>query len=274
MKKIQTWRWLRAVLLLAMGGTMGWADDLAITSFEKGGNLVYRTSDDGTAEHHYRVEYSTSLEPAVWTPVRTSIGIGASASVTNGVASTASTAFYRVVATSNSAAFVDGRYLAIDVSEGTSATNYPVAYYDSLADVPDGTNSDTYKTTKMLMRLIPKGTYTMGSAVGRYWFNGGREYSPNCTPSEGSAIVGSYQPNSWGLYDMHGNAFEWCLDWHGTYPGSASNPAGASSGSHRVVRGGSWGNGAGECRSAYRDTYAPIGRSYGIGFRAVRTVAQ
>ena len=86
--------------------------------------------------------------------------------------------------------------------------------------------------------------------------------------------VGSYLPNAWGLYDMHGNVYEWCLDWYKSHLGSSAvtDPKGPNSGpgSSRVMRGGSWGYNAQNCRSAYRDSSDP---SYSgnphIGFRVV-----
>ncbi len=83
--------------------------------------------------------------------------------------------------------------------------------------------------------------------------------------------VGGKKPNAWGLYDMHGNVWEWCRDWKGGYSGTVSDPTGPSSGSLRVFRGGSWGNGAGYCRSAYRGDFSPGYRYVNLGFRLART---
>ena len=264
-------------------------------------------------------------------------------------------------------------YLVIDLSGGTQAASYPVSY---LSDVPSGGWSDDYKTTKMVMRLIPAGTYIMGSPEGEVGrkdnetqhkvtltkpFYAGvfevtqKQYElvTGSTPSEhqGDArpvervsynmlrgtdkgagwpannevdgtsffgilraktglsfdlpteaqwefacragtttalnsgknltstnedanmnevgrygydksdgkggysehtTVGSYLPNAWGLYDMHGNVYEWCLDWSGEYGGNAVDPKGLSNGSSRRQRGGAWNQNTGiTCRSAY-----------------------
>jgi formylglycine-generating enzyme required for sulfatase activity len=88
----------------------------------------------------------------------------------------------------------------------------------------------------------------------------------NCRPH----TIGGKHPNGWGLYDMHGNVFEWCQDWGGDYPTHAViDPTGPSSGSSRVYRGGSWRNEARYCRSAYHQSSAPGVRAGAIGFRVV-----
>ena len=105
--------------------------------------------------------------------------------------------------------------------------------------------------------------------VGRYNYNrddGKGGYS------SGHTKVGSYAPNAWGLYDMHGNVWEWCLDWWYSNLGSAAvtDPVGAASGSSRIIRGGCYAvpPGASTCRSAYRSSaYHPSSTSNGIGLR-------
>ena len=93
---------------------------------------------------------------------------------------------------------------------------------------------------------------------------------------EKTSPVGSYPPNGWGLYDLHGNVWEWCLDWFDEKyydeckrHGIAENPPGPETGLGRVLRGGSWIGDARYCRSADRSFGRPSHRDGLIGFRLV-----
>ena len=280
------------------------------------------------------------------------------------------------------ATFKEGtKYIVIDISGGPSAEKYPISYLD---DVPDGGWTEEYKTTKLVLRKIEPGTFTMGSPAGRsdnetqhkvtltnayyigvfettqkqyelitgknpskykgdarpvanvsynmlrgsdkgatwpasydvdetsffgelrtktqmtfdlpteaQWeyacragtttaLNSGKNLSDETECDEMAEVgryyynrsdekggysqhttVGSYLPNAWGLYDMHGNVYEWCLDWYASYDGDVTDPKGGEEGEYRVLRGGGWRNDAFNCRSAYRsDGYPDDGNDY------------
>ena len=122
-------------------------------------------------------------------------------------------------------------------------------------------------------RAGSKTGYNLGGAesdlarAGWYSSNGNKKTHP----------AGEKMPNAWGLYDMHGNVWEWCNDWKGNYAsGNQTNPTGIQTGSSRVIRGGSWdsaGHFAQDCRSANRNSRNPDVRSGTLGFRVVRRVS-
>ena len=112
-------------------------------------------------------------------------------------------------------------------------------------------------------------------SVGWYWYNTKTGTTGDFPSSGGQGYgtheVGKKKANRLGLYDMSGNVWEWCYDWYGTVnTGTETAPTGATSGSGRVGRGGSWGSLADYASVCYRGINYPIYRSSYLGFRVVR----
>ena len=132
--------------------------------------------------------------------------------------------------------------------------------------------------------------YENGGYVAKTGDDGKTEYSypaKNVGADQGTAIVGSFEPNAWGLYDMHGNVWEYCLDWFeddilalssdGRANIDPANPQKTLSGAavaNRSRRGGGWGNNLGYARSARRESRAPNNPSSNVGIRLVLPVGE
>jgi formylglycine-generating enzyme required for sulfatase activity len=180
---------------------------------------------------------------------------------------------YEAVMWTNPSGFKGGMNLPVETVSWVDATNFcarlteqerqvgrlPVGYVYRLPTEAEWEYACRAGTTTR----FSYGDDPQDARLGEYaWYSGnsGNQTHP----------VGAKKPNAWGLYDMHGNVWEWCLDWYVTYPGgSVTNPEGPGSGSYRVLRGGSWGNAGGYCRSAYRVSSTPGDRSNNLGFRPV-----
>lgn len=121
-------------------------------------------------------------------------------------------------------------------------------------------------------------TYNTGECLHTDNVNYNGDYTPIPGCEEGVDLhtttpVGSYKPNAWGLYDMHGNVSEWVSDWFGVYSKEPqTNPKGPATGIYKIKRGGGWRAWDSLCRSANRET-VPMKSTYeALGFRIVTDI--
>jgi len=145
----------------------------------------------------------------------------------------------------------DGKWDAVEVVHGSKGYRLPTeAQWEYAAKGGNGSPGNyTYS-----------GSNTAGNVA---WYEGNSD--------DKTHEVGKKLPNALGLYDMSGNVWEWCWDWHGSYTGVAqTDPAGAVAGAYRVLRGGGWSNDAVFTRSVNRSSGNPGSWNHLIGFRLVR----
>jgi formylglycine-generating enzyme required for sulfatase activity len=152
------------------------------------------------------------------------------------------------------------------ISGRTPAVGYPITSATVTATLSrNGYRLPTEAQWEYACRAGTSTAYNTGGIISNNtgWYNAN---SMNTTHE-----VGKKPANAWGLYDMHGNVWEWCGDWFGNYTsGAQTNPTGTSSGVTRVTRGGSWYSSPQGVRSACRNGDLPSNQFANLGFRIVR----
>ena len=179
---------------------------------------------------------------------------------------------------SSMSAYASDVWLGSNPSSSYGVGDYYPAYYVSYYDIVDIFLPRLNKITGRTYRLPTEAEWEFAARGGKQ--SKGYKYSGSdnigvvawYTGNSGGKThqVGTKEPNELGIYDMSGNVWEWCGDWYGSYSSSAqTNPTGPSSGSTRVLRGGSWNINAGGCRVSIRGISNPSGRDSSLGFRVV-----
>jgi formylglycine-generating enzyme required for sulfatase activity len=174
--------------------------------------------------------------------------------------------WYDAVEFCNSLSTTAGLQPVYAISGRTPATGYPII---GATVMPDFTKSGYRLPTEAQWEYAARA----GTTTTYYWGNASdtatvRQYAWFESNSRTTHAVGQKLPNSWGLYDMAGDVWQWCWDWYGTYPsGPQTDPTGSASGLARAMRGGSWGN-TSEClTSAFRYEFNPSYQYNIFGFR-------
>jgi len=173
---------------------------------------------------------------------------------------------------------------ALSVNDGLTAAYDISGQHVDWNRSADGWRLPTEAEWEWLCRAESATTFANGPLIGRVcnvdpnldamgWYCGS-----DFEGVPGTKNVGMKAPNNQGLYDMHGNVWEWCWDWFGDYrvedpdgDGVIFDPVGAPGGTQRVVRGGSWYGGSEDCRSANRGSRYPDSADNVVGLRVVRT---